>query len=211
MTNSTLITLCLYFVFLQGCSSGGGDGGGEAIEEGYIRTHITLAFPPESIIINQAETPDNVVEYAWRVLFDLDENGEISEGDIVFSIEHHNDSSLPQEVAMESLDARIGVQLSANTVSFLSEIDHTIEGNSIIFKAEKSKHDSLNLISYQTQIMVHVSRVYLGEYSFDSIPSTSLGMFTQVQDNSIIVDDARDYYGNSPLVDILEFKLEISQ
>jgi len=78
------VTLVILIILLQACQNEGKQNSENMEKE--IRATINFTELPSSFTYNLDGAPNGGAEYQWEILFDINNDGAISEGDISFRI-----------------------------------------------------------------------------------------------------------------------------
>ncbi|MCW8877551.1 MAG: hypothetical protein OQJ89_15275 [Kangiellaceae bacterium] len=166
---------------------------------------VELAGMPNLFISGDvANNPDAYL----NILIDANLDGVHSSGDLVLKLGVVEDAQTQERSLESALYQSNGPTLG---VTFISNVDYQINNNEVMFTAQKSQSDLLDVISSQSQIQLSsvIASESGGNPSTDYLPTYD--GFTQVQNNALITDPAGDYSGDNSVIDILEFRLDLSQ
>ena len=142
-----------------------------------------------------------------NVLIDANLDGVHSSGDLLLKLGVVEDAQTQERSLKSALYLSNG---PTSGVTFIADVDYQINNNEVVFTAQKSQSDLLEAISSQSQIQLAsvIASDNGGSPSTDYLPTND--GFTQVQNNAVIVDPADDYSGDNSVIDILEFRLDLS-
>lgn len=164
-----------------------------------LKATVKMREVPEMLRTRDVSGPNLVFVH---VQFDSDNNGEFSSNDISFRAAVIT-STENDQVSLEAFMGR------GNTGHlFVADIEYEVVGDELFFIVEKNQSELLETISSETQVYVNVG--YFDKASTwassDYLPSKEA--YTQVQNNTLIIDDRRDTSGTDDFIDIYEFKLD---
>jgi len=176
---------------------------GNSQAQGEVSVAITFQQLPDSIV----SSAENL--YEWTVIFDMDNDMQISTGDVKFTVLDlfgRNNPSV-QQTPIEEIGAKLYVYYANNSSTSVGDISLVVEGNTMTISAPKSIYTSLESITLQTQI--NVSAVFSDSlaYHSDYLPGPEL--FTAVMDTSSITDDMNDQFETASFVDIVNASVSI--
>ncbi len=200
------------FSLLFGCSDGNNKNNDtdEPIESNTIRASIFVEDIPDVLIIDYQETEDRSREYGWSVTFDINDDGIVGVGDIVFRIsEDKQAGETEREVEFNDLEAKLLQYEDEDTLYIKGVLDFEVNDNVLTFIVDRDLHEDLKSISLMTQVNVHTYKNIPSAISYDYLPGYA--EYTQLQDTSTITDELMDYYGDDSTTDISKFTIEISE
>ena len=201
--------MCLFA--LSGCQESGSDGAagpGVFYAENTIRAKIFVSDIPETITLDHEEAEDTTAEYIWRVTFDVNQDGIVGAGDLVFQIsEAKYAGEVERIVKLTDLEASLLRHEDENSLVRQAVIDFEVDNTGIAFIVDRSLHENLKDISLTTQVNVEVYKNIPSQLSIDYLPDSQT--FTQLQSTASVSDDMMDYYGDDAGSDISKFTLEI--
>jgi hypothetical protein len=202
------LILLFYVLTFTACDNGDGSSNVGGSLSDTIVASIVVNELPSVLTVDYQATDNNYTEYKWEVVFDMNEDGELGESDIVFQIsEHKVAGETERTVRFSDLEAQLLVYTGINQLLVIGEIDFTVAGNKLSFIVDRSLHADLLQIDSQTQVRVETYINTPDTLTVDYLPS--FDMYTQVQDNSSILDDTNDYIGDDARFDIQRFELQI--
>lgn len=208
-----LLVIILGLFLLSGCKEGGSESDIAAESDVFyaantIRAKIFVSDIPEAIILDHEETESNTAEYAWRVTFDVSQDGIIGAGDLLFQISEAKYAGEEERVVkLTDLEASLLRYEDENTMYRQAAIDFEVDSTGIAFIVDRSLHEDLKDISLTTQVNVEVYKSIPSQLSIDYLPDSQV--YTQLQNTALITDDKMDYYGDDAGSDISKFTLEI--
>jgi len=187
-----------------------------------VKATIKVTSLPDSFTYDLDNSPNGGSEYQWSISFDIDNDAEISEGDISFQISLIAFDDTPQKNINRS-ELKAHIWEYGDGVSYIStrdvEIDLITTSTSITFIAPTELHVGLKSISNGTQ--VYVDTIYRdqvsGVYYYDFYPNKDT--FTEGLDTGFITDDTLDFETNIgavngvsyPLIDIESLSVVIEE
>lgn len=182
----------------------------DASVTGSVSADLVFVELPEAIKIDHTITPLGRVEYFIDVNFDINNSGEIDDGDIFFSSRHFKPNGLaePSQIALEDIGANIwGYQGNWSTDLVPAEIE--ITDNHLRMSVEKSEHPALSLISNSTQVNIAVSYTDLfGSTNDDYYPASRT--YTEGLDTSLLEDVTGDVTDdNSGKFDLYQISISV--
>ncbi len=195
----------LFFIILSSqLSCGGNEKSQESneVSSGDFETleaTIKMKEIPEMLRTKDVSGPNLVFVSIW---LDSDNNSEFSEGDISLRLAVIKSTENGEESIRSTLERGYGATV------VLADIEYNVIGDELTFTVEKNQSELLEPISSQTQIYVNVGYFDRASTwaSADYLPSELA--YTQVQNNTRILDDKQDSSGTDDFIDIHEFRLD---
>ena len=182
----------LVVIFLSAC---GEESGNNSIRN-TLSVSITLDSLPQTITYNKESTPDGRVEYEWGVIFDINSDGAINEGDIILKVLHFKESDGIETVGeIADLGADLWLYTSDTTTETVTSAGLTVEGNTITISIDSSSHSSLESITSSTLVSFETSTHDSndGNSKYDYFPSQgavvdipSTGQFSDLQGDASV-------------------------
>ena len=214
------VTLVILIILLQACQNEGKQNSENMEKE--IRTTINFTELPNSFTYNLDGAPNGGAEYQWEILFDINNDRTISEGDISFRIDlTASDNTGQTTISRDNLTAYIWVY--GDGVSYVSirdvEIEYLSTDTSFTFIADSGKHEGISSISNGTQL--YVNTIYRdrdsGVYYYDYYPEREV--YSEGIDTSYIEDGIKDFENNLgpvsgknyPLIDIEKISVVVNE
>ena len=204
------ILLAIICIFLTACNDKGNKASdaGSFGSENTIRASIFVNDIPTLLTIDHAEIESGRAEYEWSVTFDINGDSIVGEKDIVFSIsEDKQAGEVERELEFSKLEARLLQYEDEDTLYIKGVIDYEVNDNVLTFIADRNLHEDLKKITLTTQVNIMVYKDTPTADSMDYLPE--YGVYTQMQDTSLISDDLLDFHGDDDASDISRFELEI--
>jgi len=126
--------------------------GSVEISHSIISCKITLRNIPQQLKFNNPKVGINSLEYSWGVEFDVNKDGSADYG---LSISHFHDGG-PEKIGDILSNTQKNVwKIVGHSGTFVTSIDASIEGNTIVLKAEKSKSPDLANITDKSKASFH--------------------------------------------------------
>lgn len=177
-------------------------------EASQLSVSITLDSLPESITYNKSTTPDGEVEYAWGVVFDINGDGVINQGDINLQILHFKSPGSTERIGtISDLGAALWVYRTDTQTSNEIKLNSKVSGNTITLSINKSAHPSLTRITESTL-------VYFESSTYDS--TTMMSKFDYYPSFSTLTGISPDGNFTDPLgdaqfayIDMLSMKISL--
>jgi len=187
-----------------------------------VTATLKLSELPRSFTYDIDGAPNGGAEYQWEIVFDINNDGSINEGDISFMINLVAFDDSPQAtVNRDDLEAYI--YLYGDGVSYIStqdvEIQQISTDTSLTFIARSDLNESISLISSGTQ--VYVNTIYRdqnsGVYYYDYYPKKET--YTDGLDSGYLEDGVLDFENNLgpvsgksfPLIDIESVSVVVNE
>lgn len=213
-----LLVTCFVLAACGGAPSGGGASGktpsvksSSEQRPGGPYIYATIAFDslPSQLPVNLETTEIGYIEYRFAIYFDVDDDGVLSVGDVLFEIYYaKTDDSQPEELAISSFDFKtVGLitevryergpqNIPDYSYRTFDEFDISVANNALTFQVSQSLFGELKSINSSTQVYVEFSCNAADCDGSDYIPngSNTIGMaFTQEMSNRLILDYLGDY------------------
>ena len=186
--------------------TGGGNNPPDVIAGNFttLTATVELAGMPNLFLTGDVENnPDAYL----KILIDSNLDGEHTSGDLILKLGVVEDAQTQERSLQGALYQSSG---PTQGVTFISNVDYQVSSNEVVFTAQKAQSDLLDVISSQSQVQISsvIASENGGNPSTDYLPTYN--GFTQVQNNAVITDPTGDYEGNNSAIDILEFRLDLS-
>ncbi|MDH5444477.1 MAG: hypothetical protein OEY52_02905 [Gammaproteobacteria bacterium] len=205
----TLLFITCLGVFQAGCGGADSTTNTSTGEGKFITVKMTFANLPESLPINHKDNQNQLREYYWHAIFDMDGSNTESAGDFRFELGHvkrEGDSRTEEKLSnfeVAFLVYEEPFKLIQHNIATLSIID-----NSIVIKVDKSKYSGLNKIN--KDINVNFSTFsYDAEHKakFDYYPA--LDSYETIGEGKFIDDVDSSDLSAVPHIDLVEMEITI--
>ncbi|WP_101758905.1 hypothetical protein [Oceanicoccus sp. KOV_DT_Chl] len=176
----------------------------------YVSAIITFESLPSSIDVNYPETLPETgtgrIEYSFEIIFDVDNDMRVSEGDIKFYTYHaKEEGDLPKSVSFDSFSDQDVLRYEGDNrwIGTRGGMEIQVINNDLVFKVPVSIQEGLDKISEYTQIRAKLNIAIPSLNTRDYFPTST--DFTQSQSNFSLLDEV----GENPSPDFLDIS-EIS-
>lgn len=150
-----ILILISTMIIFMGCGNEGSDNLNDNQNPDHVTVTINVDNLPNAITYNKSTTPDNYLEYQWNVIFDLNADGVISEGDISLSLSNFKaPGSTEQTGSISNFQANLWIFTSNSSAQEITSavVNKQIINNSIVLSVNKSADASLGNITNSTLV-----------------------------------------------------------
>ncbi len=189
----------------------------ESISSKTVSVSIKFKHLPNIIQVNHQSTPKYQIEFLFDIYFDLNANGIIDHGDILFFLHHKKENGdTPETINTESFFASSSLVESDNGElearhTPLTVHKYTVKNNIFSFQFATSKHIAFSAITPNTNLKIYTQYIdKKGEAQYDFFPDSG-ELTPSGTDLTNILDNADDAYGTSSepvIVDIEEISIQ---
>ena len=190
-------------------------GGGEENATGSVTAKFTVASLSSELPINQPTSELNWFEYRWAVIFDIDNDNQISAGDLKLMLFHINQvGGQPANVSPAEMQASVFV-LSKDGIStdgdLVANANVSVEGSTITLSVAKAAYSGLADIKPTTGVYFHtIGYDSTGTQFHDVYPS--LNIYTDVPSTDGFIDTIDPYDANGfDAVDLQSMEIIITE
>lgn len=156
-----------------------------------ITVKFTVANLPETLPVNMPSSSDGLAEYLWSVLFDIDDNGITSSGDIQFNLQHIKwPGSQSIQCKISDFEATVFEFISETSARQITNGAVEVMGNTITLKIPKSQHAALSNIDNTIKVQFRtIGHDDTGQPYGDAYPVVdSQGTFISIPLNGMFED-----------------------
>ena len=177
-------------------------------QEDQLSVSITLDSLPDSITYNRSTTPDGYIEYQWGVVFDINGDGAINQGDIELQILHFKSPGSIERIGkISDLGAALWVYTTDTQRTSTVAAKSDVSGNTITLSISKTAYPSLKSITGSTL-------VYFETTTYDTIPPQakydyhpSFSTLLSIPSGGNFTDPQGDI--QAPYIDMLNMKISL--